>query len=245
MEGRNTMKLFNRKKRETSVNTPNPYLNARRSWNTIFGGIVSISQFSQLVALGCILIALAAVGGLYQRSMQSKFIPLVVTQDANRKVVSVTRADRVASVETGDFEALAASFIENVRMVTPDVQLQRKAILKVYCVLNATDAATNKVNEYLNGDDKTRPFKRAEHETVNVEITSVLKETNQSYQVEWTEHIRDRQGIKKSASEMRALVTMYQGDPNVRDNQSPEENALCNPRALYVKEFNWTKKNGL
>lgn len=240
------MKLFNRKNKETPIlDVANPYLNARRSWNTIFGGIVSLSQFSQLVALGCIAIALAAVGGLYQRSMQSKFVPLVVMQDANRKVVSVTRADRVAGAETGDFEALAASFIENVRLVTPDVQLQRKAILKAYCVLNAQDAATNKVNEYLNGKDETRPFKRAANETVNVEITSVLKETDQSYQVEWIEHIRDRQGIKKAEPEMRALVTMYQGDPNVRDNQSPEENALCNPRALYVKDFNWTKRNGL
>lgn len=240
------MKLFNRKQKEAqSPNTANPYLNARRSWNTIFGGIVSTSQFSQLVALGCILIALAAVGGLYQRSMQSKFIPLVVNQDANHKVISVTRADRVAGVETGDFEALAAAFIENVRMVTPDVQMQRKAILRAYCVLNASDAATNKVNEYLNGKDETRPFKRAATETVNPEIISVLKETDQSYQVEWVEHIRDRQGIKKADLEMRALITMYQGDPNVRDNQTPEENALCNPRALYVKDFNWTKKNGL
>jgi type IV secretion system protein TrbF len=240
------MKLFNSgNKSKAKPDTANPYLNARRSWNTIFGGILSISQFSQLVALGCIVIAIAAVGGLYNIGSKSKFIPLVVMQDANKKVISVTRADRVAGVETGDFEALAASFIENVRMVTPDVQLQRKAILKAYCVLNASDAATNKVNEYLNGKDETRPFKRAATETVNVEITSVLKETDQSYQVEWTEHIRDRQGIKKGAPEMRALVTMYQGDPNIRDNQSPEENALCNPRALYVKDFNWTKKNGL
>ncbi|MTW05904.1 conjugal transfer protein TrbF [Duganella ginsengisoli] len=227
------------------LDTANPYLNARRSWNSIFGGIVSLSQFSQLIALGCILIAIAAVGGLYNIGSQSKFIPLVVMQDANHKVVSVTRADRVASVETGDFEALAASFIENVRLVTPDVQLQRKAILKAYCVLNAQDAATQKVNEYLNGKEENRPFKRAATETVSTEVTSVLKETDLSYQVEWVEHIRDRQGGKKGDLEMRALVTMYQGSPNIRDNQTPEENALCNPRALYVKDFNWTKKNGL
>ena len=237
-------KLRKKKNKPDISETTNPYLNARRSWNTIFGGIVSLSQYSQLVALGCIMIALAAVGGLYHIGSQSKFIPLVVREDAQRNIISVTRADRIGVAETGDFEALAAAFIGQVRMVTPDVQLQRKAILNVYCVLNATDAATNKVNEYLNGSDDTRPFKRAANETVSVDIKTVLKETDQSYQVEWLETVRDRQGVKKAAPLlMRAVITMYQGDPSLRDNQTPEENALCNPRALYIKDFNWTKKS--
>lgn len=238
------MQLFKPKAKAEKPDTQNPYLNARRSWNTIFGGIVSSRQYSQIVAIGCILISLAAVGGLYDAARQSKFIPLVVREDANRNVISVTRADRVAHAETADFEALAADFIENLRMVTPDVQLQRKAILNAYCVLNAADPATLKVNEHLNGSEETKPFKRAAKETASVEIKSVLRETEQSYQVEWEETIRDRQGVRKGPPLlMRAVVNMYQGDPNIRDKQTPEENALCNPRALYVKDFNWTKKN--
>lgn len=236
------MNLFKKKQKKSQpTDTANPYLNARRSWNTIFGGIVSSRQYSQLVAIGCIMIALAAVGGLYHNSLQSKYIPLVVREDAQRNV-TVTRADRIGKAEISDFEAAAAKFVENTRLVTPDIQLQRKAILNAYCSVNAADPATNKLNEHLNGSDETRPFKRAAKETASIEIKSVIKETEQTYQVDWLETIRDRQGVKQGPPlMMRAVLNMYQGDPNIRDNQTPEENALCNPRAIYVKDFNWKK----
>jgi hypothetical protein len=47
--------------------------------------------------------------------------------------------------------ASVAEFINDARMVTPDVALQRKAVFRVYAKLAPNDPATAKMNEWLNG----------------------------------------------------------------------------------------------
>ena len=99
-------------------------------------------------------------------------------------------------------------------MVTPDVALQRKAIFGVYAMLSPDDPATAKMNEFLNGRPDWNPFKRAEKETVSTEIVSVMAQTPETWQVDWTETVRDRQGfVKIPPYRMRALVTMYVAEP--------------------------------
>lgn len=87
-------------------------------------------QVWQLVGLGSLLVALACVGGLITIGSQSKFIPLVFQQDANGNTLSVTRADNVIQASIDDYRAAAAHFIENIRMVSLDVELQKKRCFK-------------------------------------------------------------------------------------------------------------------
>ncbi|MFO9352610.1 VirB8/TrbF family protein, partial [Legionella pneumophila serogroup 1] len=126
-------KLSQAKKKEAL--TDNPYLNAKRSWNVHTAGLMKSLQVWQLVGLGSLLITLAAVGGLISIGSQSKFIPLVFQQDANSNTLSVTRADRVGQPSIDDYRAAAAHFIENIRMVSADVELQKKAVFQVYSYL--------------------------------------------------------------------------------------------------------------
>jgi type IV secretion system protein VirB5 len=75
--------------------TNNPYLNAKRAWNTHTAGLMKSLQIWQLIGLSSLLVALAAVGGLIAIGSQSKFVPLVFQQDYSGNTLSVTRADRV------------------------------------------------------------------------------------------------------------------------------------------------------
>ncbi|HHM2298093.1 TPA: conjugal transfer protein TrbF [Legionella pneumophila] len=218
--------------------TSNPYLNARRAWNAHTAGLMKSLQVWQLVGLGSLLVALACVGGLITIGSQSKFIPLVFQQDANGNTLSVSRADNVIQASIDDYRAAAAHFIENIRMVSLDVELQKKAVFQVYSYLNANDAALTKVQEFYSDKQQSNPFERAAHEIVSIEISSVLQESSETWQVDWVETIRNRDGtLKEKPRMMKAIITMYQ-DNELNDISS--ESILKNPHLIYVRDFNWS-----
>jgi type IV secretory pathway TrbF-like protein len=224
--------------------TDNPYLNAKRAWNFHTAGLMKSLQIWQLVSLGSLLITLAAIGGLITIGSQSKFIPLVFQQDASGNTLSVTRADRVGDASIDDYRAAAAHFIENIRMVSVDVALQKKAVFQVYSYLNQNDAALTKVQEFYSDKQHSNPFDRASHEIVNIEIRSVLQESDDTWQVDWVETVRNRDGtLKEKPAQMKAIVTMYQ-DNELKDVSN--ESILKNPHLIYVRDFNWSYdlKNG-
>ncbi|PWY54598.1 conjugal transfer protein TrbF [Legionella qingyii] len=231
------------KKKKNNL-TDNPYLNAKRAWNFHTAGLMKSLQIWQLVSLGSLLITLAAIGGLITIGSQSKFIPLVFQQDASGNTLSVTRADRVGDASIDDYRAAAAHFIENIRMVSVDVALQKKAVFQVYSYLNQNDAALTKVQEFYSDKQHSNPFDRAAHEIVSIEIRSVLQESADTWQVDWVETVRNRDGtLKEKPAQMKALVTMYQdGELNDASNES----ILKNPHLIYVRDFNWSYdlKNG-
>jgi type IV secretory pathway TrbF-like protein len=218
----------------------NPYLAARRTWNEHVGAVVSSRQTWQVVGILSLLIALAGVGGVIHIGSQSKFVPYVVEVDKLGQAVAVAPAQRAAAVDQRVVHASVASFISDARLVTPDVALQRKAVFRLYSMLSANDPATAKTNEWLNGSEDSSPFKRAAKETVSTEILSVIPQTPDTWQVDWMETTRDRQGVVKGQPfRMRALVTVY---TVAATPQTTEEQVRNNPLGIYVRDFSWSKQ---
>ncbi len=218
----------------------NPYLSARRTWNEHMGDLAASRQTWQMLGLLSLLIALGSVGGMIYIGSQSKFIPYVVEVDKLGQTLAVAPADRVHGVDQRAIHAAVASFIQQARMVSPDVALQRKAIFSVYAMLDPDDPATAKMNEFMNGRPESSPFKRAEREMVSTEIVSVIAQSPQTWQVDWTETVRDRQGIMKSPPyRMRALVTVYVTEPAPDISEAQLRN---NPLGIYVSDFAWSKQ---
>ncbi|WP_017161249.1 conjugal transfer protein TrbF [Xanthomonas phaseoli] len=234
----NLKDLFGKKK-TPDTNTANPYVNARRSWNSHVGQVMEHGQVGIFVGLLGMLIGLAAVGGITYIGSQSKFIPLVFQQDGSGNTVSMTRADRIPDAKVDDYRTAVADFISNARLVTPDAELQRKAVLKTYGYLAPSDPATIKANEYLNGTKEANPFNRAANETVSVDVKSVLQQSQDTWQIDWQETVRARDGSPKGAPYMmRALVTIYQNkDAEVKSGQM-----FLNPHFIFVKDYNWSKQ---
>ena len=228
------------KAKDRTPSTENPYLNARRTWNGHVAGILSAIQVWQVVGITSLMISLASVGGMIYIGSQSKFIPLVFLQDSAGNTISVTRGDRISEAKIDDYRTAASQFIENIRLVTADADLQRKAVLQTYAFLNASDPATLKANEYLNANKEVNPFNRAANETVTIELRSVLQQSKESWQVDWIETVRVRDGSKKEKPIlMRAIITLYQNEPT-RETTNIE--ALRNPHFLFIRDFNWSKQ---
>jgi type IV secretion system protein VirB5 len=218
----------------------NPYLSARRTWNDHVGGVVASRQNWQIIGILGMLIALAAVGGLVAVASQAKFVPYVVEVDKLGATVAVAPAQKAAVADVRVIEASLAAFINDARLVTPDIALQRKAIFRLYAMLAANDPATARMNDWLNGTEDSSPFKRAAKETVSIEISSVLQQTPETWQVDWVETVRDRQGIMNGKPfRMRALLTLYTVEPTAG---TTEEQIRNNPLGLYIRDFSWSKQ---
>ncbi len=204
------------------------------------GSVVASRRNWQQLAILSLLVALASVGGIIHIGSQSKFVPYVVEVDKLGQPVAVAPAQQSPALNERVVRATVASFVSDARTVTPDIALQRKAIFRLYSMLSAHDPATAKTNEWLNGTDDSSPFKRAGNETVSIEIASVLPQTAETWQVDWIETVRDRQGsLKGTPFRMRALLTVYMAPTTP---QTTEEQVRNNPLSIYVRDYSWSKQ---
>jgi len=219
----------------------NPFLSARRTWNDHISEVKSSRQTWQLIGILSLLIALTGVGGIIHIGSQSKYVPYIVEVDKLGQSVAVSPAQRANKDDIRIIKAKVAAFMADARTVTPDASLQRKSVFRVYSMLAPNDPATVKMNEWLNGDEDASPFKRAQKETVSIEIDTVIPQTPTTWQVDWVETVRDRQGIVKGKPfHMRALVTIYLVPPT---SDTSEEQVFNNPIGIYVRDYSWSKQN--
>ena len=201
------------------------------------GDMVSSRQLWQIAGLLGMIIGLAGVGGAIYIGSQSKFVPYMVEVNKLGETVAVARADQPQKNDERITRAMLGSFVTNARTVTTDIALQRKYIFDTYAMLNPRDAGTAKMNEWLNGSSESSPFKRAEKELVSIEIKSVLKQTDNSWQVDWVEVSRSHSGeLIKPAQNMRGLFNIYYVPPTT------EEQILRNPIGLFVKDYSWSNE---
>ena len=218
----------------------NPYLNARKKHNEYEGGLIASRHMWQIFGVLGLITGLAGIGGVIHIGSQSKYIPYVVEVDKLGQTHAVSIADRAAPADPRIISSLIARTITLARMVTPDVLVQRNAIFELYASLNPSDPAALKMNEYLGSNSETSPFKRAAKETVDVQITSILPQSNETWQVDWLETVRARgDGSIISRFRMRALVSIYVAPPT---SQTSEEQIRKNPLGIFIRDFNWSKQ---
>ena len=130
-----------------------------------------------------------------------------------------------------------ADFVFNVRLVTSDGTYQQKAVQRVYAFLSPGDAAHQKLSELYNGDEGA--MQRSERESVAVEVSSVLAQSEDTYQVDWVEHLYEPDGTPKSDFRMRALLRIYRRAPT---RETREEDLRDNPFGLFVKDYSWGRQ---
>ena len=219
--------------------TSSPYFNARRSWNEHVGQVVSATKMWQAVGIGSLAVAAVSVIGMVSVAKQSRFVPYIVEVDKLGQVAAVQPASAIDAANlTAVIKAELATFITKARLVTPDQQLQASAIRDVYSLLANSDPATAKMSEWFNGTKENNPFTRAGKVLVSASINAVIPQSQNSWQVDWTETVVTRDGHPESVTNMRALITTYVVPATA---STSEQEIQRNPIGLYVKDFNWSK----
>jgi len=192
------------------------------------------------IAILCLLITLASIGGIVHIGSQSKFIPYIIEVDKFGQI-KAEGALKGAVADVRVVQAMLIQFISDARGVTADANLQKQMVFRLYAKLNPQDPATTKMNEWLNGKNSVNPFKRAETELVDIEIRTVVAQTKDTWQVEWLETVRNKDGQMQNTPQVwRALITVYTAEIT---KDTTDEQLRNNPLSLYVQDFNWSRVN--
>ena len=174
-------------KRSTSTygqTTPpvTPYQKAAQVWDTRMGDALVHARNWRVMAFGCLALSLGLSGGVIWQAGRSTITPYVVEVDQLGEVRAVGPA--IAAYEPTDSQIAynLARFIENVRSLSSDPIVVRRNWLRAYDF--ATDQAANTLNNYARKND---PFSKVGRHSVTVEVTSVVRSSDDSFEVRWRE----------------------------------------------------------
>jgi type IV secretory pathway TrbF-like protein len=228
-----------KRKYHPEVSAHSPYLAARREWDERYGDLITRAKNWRTMAALCSLVALVATAGMVWLSARSHVVPFVVLVDNLGRPVASGVADQTSLNDDRLKRSNIFNWVENLRTVTTDGVSQRKAIDRVYAQIASGSAAQTFVSEYYRGDP---PFKRAETETVSVEVKSVLPTSDRTYEVEWVETTRDLYGTRQSDGSLEGVpVDRAQSAQRMSARRASIRSAFTSPtrvgRRFSKKEF--------
>jgi type IV secretion system protein VirB5 len=210
----------------------NPYLAARKEWDERYGEFITRARNWRTAALISALVALLATGGLVWLTARSHVIPFVVLIDSLGRPLSSGLAEQTSVGDDRLRRAVIQDWIENLRMVTTDGIAQRRAINRVYAHIASGTSAQAFISDFYRNDP---PFKRAQTDTVAVEVKSVLPTSDRTFEVDWVETSRDLYGNVKSTDHWKGSFTIALNAP------TEERQARVNPLGVYVTAASWAK----
>ena len=221
-------------KRDRSVygDTPEPvtpYQRAAQAWDDRVGSYRVQAANWRLAALGSIGLAFVLAGGLVWRSTQSFVTPYVIELTTDGAVRAVGAAEGRYEPTDAQIAFHLADFVKNTRSVSIDPVVVRQNWLKAYAY--ATDRAAATLNDYARDND---PFVDVGHRSVSVDVTSVVRSSDDSFTVRWRE-TAFRNGAEIDRSHHTGIFSI------VIDPPRDVETLRANPLGLYVHGLNWSQ----
>ena len=207
-----------------------PYQRAGQMWDERIGSARVQARNWRLMAFGGLTLTTAMSGAVIWQSLQSRVTPYVVEVDRLGEARAVTEAQVGYRPTDPQIAWHLARFIENVRSITLDPVLMRRDWLSAY------DFATQRggvfLGEYARAAD---PFARLGEKTVSVQVTSVVRASDQSFQVKWTETSFDR-GAQSGVAHWTGILTVKLKPPASADS------LRRNPLGVYVDAIDWSRE---
>ena len=215
------------------ANTPQPatpYQSAAQVWDERIGSARVQAKNWRLMAFGCLVLALLMAGGLVWRSAQSIVTPYVVEVDQAGQVRTVGEAATPYRPNDAQIAYHLAQFVTLVRSLSIDPIVVRQNWLGAYDY--TTDRGAAVLNEYARAHD---PFVRVGKESATVQITSVVRASDTSFNVRWTEqHFVN--GALASTERWNAVISTVLQTPRT------EQRLRKNPLGIYVNGLSWSRE---
>ena len=191
-----------------------PYQSAAQVWDERIGSARVQARNWRLMAFGCLSLALMMAGGLVWRSAQSIVTPYATPYRPS---------DAQTAYHLGRFIGL-------VRSLSIDSIVVRQNWLDAYDY--ATDKGAAVLNDYARVHD---PFARIGKESVTVQIASVVRASESSFNVRWTEQ-RFVNGAPAGTERWNAVVSIVLQTPRT------EQRLRKNPLGIYVNGLSWSRE---
>lgn len=207
-----------------------PYQRAAQVWDERIGAARVQARNWRLMAFGCLGLAMGLAGALVWQVSRGTVIPWVVQVDGQGAAQAVGPA--VADYRPTDAQVAwhLARFIEQVRSLPADAVVLRQNWLRAYDFTSDRGAAA--LNDHARAED---PFGRVGTQQVGVDIASVLRASDDSFRVAWTErHYRD--GALAATERWTAILTI-----TIQPSRDADR-LRRNPLGIYVTAFSWSKE---
>ncbi|AVO42571.1 conjugal transfer protein TrbF [Simplicispira suum] len=207
-----------------------PYQAAGQVWDERIGSARVQARNWRRMAFGCMLLALLMAAGLVWRSAQSIVTPYVVEVDQAGQVRAVGEAAAPYTPSDAQVAHHLARFITLVRSLSIDPIVVRQNWLDAYDY--TTDKGAAVLNDYARTHD---PFARIGTESVTVQVSSVTRASEQSFNLRWTER-RYVNGAAAGIERWNAVLSIVQQGPRT------ERRLRKNPLGIYVNGLSWSRE---
>ena len=207
-----------------------PYQAAGQVWDERIGSARVQAKNWRLMAFGSLSLALLMAGGLVWRSAQSIVTPYVIEVDQVGQVRAVGEAATPYQPADAQIAFHLSRFITAVRSLSIDPIVVRQSWLDAYDY--TTDKGAAVLNDYARSND---PFSRIGQQSVAVQVTSVVRASDTSFQVRWTER-RYVNGEAAGLDRWTAVLSIVLQAPRT------DERLRKNPLGIYVNGLSWSRE---
>jgi type IV secretion system protein TrbF len=206
-----------------------PYQKAAQVWDQRIGSSRAQAYNWRLMALGSLALALVLAAFLLVIGRGASTMPYIVEVDSRGGARAVGPAAEIYKPSDAQIAFHLARFVDNVRSLSIDPVVVRQNWLKAYDYV--TEKAAVALNEYARDAD---PFAKVGRETVGVEVTSVVRASENSFQVRWLEKTFEG-GALKDTRWLTGLFSVRIVPPRTVDA------VRKNPLGIYIFAFNWSQ----
>ncbi|MFT3726153.1 MAG: conjugal transfer protein TrbF [Hyphomonadaceae bacterium] len=207
-----------------------PYQKAAQVWDERIGSARVQAKNWRYMAFGSLILSAGFASALVWQSARGTVVPWVVQVDKLGQAQTVAPA--VADYRPTDPQIAfhLGHFIEQVRAIPADPIIVRQNWLRAYEW--TTDRGAAALNDYARAND---PFTKVGRQQVAVEVSSVIRASNDSFRVAWTERHYEN-GQLSTTERWTAILTIVIQTP--RD----AERLRANPLGIYVNAISWSRE---
>ena len=216
----------------TTPTAETPYQKAAQVWDERIGSARVQAKNWRLAFFAALLMSGGLAAGLVWQSVHGTITPWVVQVDKLGQAQAVAPA--VADYRPTDPQIAwhLAHFIEEVRSIPADPIILRQNWLDAYNYV--TDKGALALNGFARASD---PFTKVGKEEVAIEVSSVIRASDDSFRVGWIER-RYVDGALASTEHWSAILTIVIQPPTDADRLKK------NPLGVYIHALNWSKELG-
>jgi type IV secretion system protein VirB5 len=209
-----------------------PYQRAAQAWDDRIGSARVQARNWRLIALGELALIAGLAAALVWQSARGTIVPWVVQVDRLGEAQAVAPA--IANFRPTDPQIAwhLARFIEQVRGIAADPIIVRQNWLRAYDF--ATDRGALALNDFARASD---PFGRVGRQQVAVEVSSVIRASEDSFRVAWIERTYENGQLARTERWTAILTIVVQP---ARD----AERLRKNPLGIFVHAINWSRELG-
>lgn len=207
-----------------------PYQKAAQAWDERIGSARVQAKNWRIMAFGSLILSAGFASALVWQSARGTVVPWVVQVDNLGQSQAVAPA--VAEYRPTDPQIAfhLGRFIEQTRSIPSDAIIVRQNWLRAYEFTTDRGAAT--LNDYARAND---PFTKVGRQQIAVEVSSVIRASNDSFRVAWTERHYEN-GQLSTTERWTAILTIVIQTP--RD----AERLRANPLGIYVNAISWSRE---